>query len=180
MLGGAWCNVDSDKRKYWGQLFAVSASPLRRFLRRRVAHAWDIEDLAQETFARILRIDDRTAGTIENPQAYLFTVASNLVKERAAMLKRSSFDVDIEQVESILPAPDGSPEEVAEHEREQRRISASLERLPPRCRAVLIMQHRDGMSYREIGQRLGVSTNMVKKYVVKALMLCRNDLMDKG
>jgi RNA polymerase sigma-70 factor (ECF subfamily) len=45
---------------------------------------------------------------------------------------------------------------------------------------VLLMQHRDGMSYEEMAVQLGVSTHMVKKYVVKALALCRRDLARYG
>jgi RNA polymerase sigma-70 factor (ECF subfamily) len=35
------------------------------------------------------------------------------------------------------------------------------------------------MSYEEIAQQFGVSTHMVKKYVVTALTFCRNDLAGK-
>ena len=40
---------------------------------------------------------------------------------------------------------------------------------------MLLMQYRDDLSYREIAERLKVSTHMVKKHVVKALALCRRD-----
>jgi len=51
----------------------------------------------------------------------------------------------------------------------------NIERLPAKSRAVLLMQYRDDLSYREIAERLKVSTHMVKKHVVKALALCRRD-----
>jgi DNA-directed RNA polymerase specialized sigma24 family protein len=38
------------------------------------------------------------------------------------------------------------------------------------------MQYRDGMTYVEIGEHLGVSANMVKKYLSKALSYCRQRL----
>ncbi len=58
-------------------------------------------------------------------------------------------------------------------------LSRALNNLPPRCKAVLLMQHREGMTYKEIASRLGVSTHMVKKYVVRALKLCRDDIAGK-
>jgi RNA polymerase sigma-70 factor (ECF subfamily) len=38
------------------------------------------------------------------------------------------------------------------------------------------MQYRDGLTYQQIGEQLGVSANMVKKYLSKALGHCRQRL----
>lgn len=171
--------MEPEKRTFWERLFASNHLALHGFLRRRVAHAWDVQDLAQETYMRMLRIDDKRAESIADPRAYLFTVASNLVKEHAMLQKRRARDVDIAQVLPDLESPQGSAQDATERELRRQRVSESLDRLPPRCKAVLLMQHRDGMSYEEIAKHFGVSSHMVKKYVVRALMLCRNDLVDK-
>ena len=52
-------------------------------------------------------------------------------------------------------------------------LSHVLSELPPKCRAALVLQYWHGLSYEEIAQRLGVSTNMVKKYLSQALVHCR-------
>lgn len=169
-------DVKPEKRTFWERLFATNHFALQGFLRRRVAHVWDVQDLAQEVYLRMLRIDETKAEAIADPRAYLFTVASNLVKEHAMLRKRQASGIDITQVLPELEAPQGSAEDEAEREFRRRRVAGMLEQLPPRCRAVLLMQHRDGMSYEEIAEKFGVSTHMVKKYVVKALTLCRRDL----
>ena len=166
----------SEKRTFWEQVFTANHPALQGFLRRRVTHAWDVQDLAQEVYVRMLRIDEKGSTAIADPRAYLFTVASILVKEHAMLQKRRAAGVDIAQVLPELAAPQGSAEDETERELRRRRIAAMLDHLPPRCKAVLLMQHRDGMSYEEIAQQLGVSTHMVKKYVVRALTLCRRDL----
>ncbi len=171
--------VKSERRAFWERVFVANDSSLRGFLRRRVTGAWDVQDLAQEVYARMLRIDEKNADSIANPRAYLFTVASNLVKEHAVMRSRHRLDVGIDQVMAALASAHGSAEDMAEQELRRRRVSEALDRLPPRCKAVLLMQHRDGMTYREIASRLDVSTHMVKKYVVKALAQCRNDLAEE-
>jgi RNA polymerase sigma-70 factor (ECF subfamily) len=171
--------VKTEKRAFWERLFTSNHLALHGFLRRRVGHTWDVQDLAQETYMRMLRIDDKRAEAIADPRAYLFTVASNLVKEHAMLQKRSAQNVDIAHVVPDLESPQGSAEDAAERELQRQRLSESLDRLPPRCKAVLLMQHRDGMSYEEIAKHFGVSSHMVKKYVVRALMLCRNDLANK-
>jgi len=141
-----------------------------------VAHRWDAQDLAQEVFVRLLRVDGGEHSIIANPEAYLFTVASNLVKEHAVLQKRRGLSVDIRQMLPELESPQGTPEAEADRESRRQRLQTVLDRLPPRCKAVMLMQHRDGMSYEEIAAQLGVSNHMVKKYVVKALALCRRGL----
>lgn len=44
--------------------------------------------------------------------------------------------------------------------------------LSPKARACLIWHRRDGLTYREIGARLGISTSMVKKYLCQAMAHC--------
>ena len=52
---------------------------LFQFLNRRVQTTVDIEDLAQETYLRLLRARD--LGDVRNPQAYLLRVASHVILE---------------------------------------------------------------------------------------------------
>ncbi|HVC16209.1 MAG TPA: sigma-70 family RNA polymerase sigma factor, partial [Rhodanobacter sp.] len=96
--------------------------------------------------------------------------------EHAVLQKRRGLSVDITQMLPELESPQGTPEAEAERESRRQRLQTVLDRLPPRCKAVMLMQHRDGMSYEEIAAQLGVSNHMVKKYVVKALALCRRGL----
>ena len=55
----------------------------------------------------------------------------------------------------------------------RQRLADILGRLTPKCRAVLVMHYRDELGYREIGEKLQISSHMVKKYIVKALATCR-------
>src|ERR1700742_1484098 len=60
------------------RLFAEHGGALRAFLSRRVRKLPDAAELAQEVYLRMLRLED--SSIIENPEAYLYTVASNLAK----------------------------------------------------------------------------------------------------
>jgi DNA-directed RNA polymerase specialized sigma24 family protein len=44
----------------------------------------------------------------------------------------------------------------------------------------VVLQYWHGLSYEEIGLRLGVSTNMVKKYLSQALVHCRRRMSRLG
>ena len=73
----------------WARLLADKGPTLANYFLRRVAHRWDAQDLVQEVYLRLLRSGDAGAGAVRNPEAYLFTVAANLVKEHAQMRQRA-------------------------------------------------------------------------------------------
>jgi len=167
--------VSEAKRGFVESLFAQHRRALQAYFRRRLRSKADAADLAQEVYLRMLRLTD--PGAIRNPQAYLYTVASNLVTERAILDRRqaASLDLDdasVQQRLGQLSAPDGELEasEMLAH------LNSALEQLPHRWRIAIILQYRYGLSYAEIGDRLGVSPNMVKKYLAQAIGRCRHQM----
>ncbi len=163
--------MSSATSSWLTRLLEQRGEHLRTFLRRRTRDADEVADLAQEVYLRLLRVDP---ASIQNPEAYLFTVAANLVRERVVMQRRGASAVphDDPAVERELAV-----ESVAGHavdgERRTARLLAALAELSPKCRAAVVLQYRDGLSYEEIGARLGVSSHMVKKYLQQALVHCR-------
>jgi RNA polymerase sigma-70 factor (ECF subfamily) len=158
-----------------GQLFVDRRSRLQAFFHRRVRSSDSTSDLTQEAFTRVLRADSSQA--IANPEAYLFTVAANLVREHAMLNQRfaDASDVDDPALEAELydwPDMDSS----LDNTERQRVLLSVLDELSPKAKAAVVLQFRDGLTYREIGERLGVSSHMVKKYLSNALRHCRERL----
>ena len=154
------------------RLFAEHGLALQTFFRRRIRSKADASDLAQEVYVRMLRVSNQEA--IRNPIGYLYTVASNLVKEHAALEFRrlSSIDIDTapahERLET-LPAFDGD----LDASQRVARLRVVLQQLRPKCRAAVILRFTHELSYREIAVHLGVSPQMAKKYVAQALGHCQ-------
>src|SRR5580658_6160765 len=59
--------------------FREYSPELHRYLLRRVHHLQDADDLAQEVFARLLRVRD--AELVRKPLAYLLGIAMHVVRE---------------------------------------------------------------------------------------------------
>lgn len=165
--------MTADSSPGLAQLFEQRHDTLSRYFLKRTAHAWDAQDLAQELYLRLLRTDRAGSEAIDNPEAYLFTVASNLVKEHAVRRQRSPLTGDdVNEVIERLFTPCDAAAGV-DRELRRQRLASIIARLTPKCRAVLVMHYRDELGYKDIGERLDISTHMVKKYIVKALAACR-------
>lgn len=152
---------------------------LEAFLRRRTRTPQEISDLSQEVYLRLLRVSDIEA--VRDPEAYLFAVAHNLIKERAMLARREGISVEIsESYGEELVAETRSPEHDVDFATCGRRLMTVLDELSPKCRAAVILQYRDGLTYAQIGTALKVSRNMVKKYRSYALAHCRRRMRRWG
>jgi RNA polymerase sigma factor (sigma-70 family) len=161
------------------RLFTTHRGALRALFYRRTRDSADATDLAQEVYARMLRIKD--PGAIRDMEAYLFTVANNLAHEHATHERRRGTAVDIEDVtvaESLAELP--SFEAQIDLERQTQRLREVLRQLPPRWHAAVLLQYTHGLSHQEIADRLGVSARMVKKYLAQALGRCRRRMARLG
>ncbi len=163
------------KKGFVEKLFAEHHGALQRYIYRHIRTKSDAPDLAQEVYVRMLRIGDSNA--IRNPQLYLYTVASNLVKEHAVADRRQASRLDLDETSvqqrlGELPALDNQLDATQAAER----LRSVVERLPVKWRTAVILQYRYGLTYQEIADRLGVSSNMVKKYLAQALGRCRRDM----
>ena len=154
------------------RLFAEHGSALKAFFRRRIRSEADAPDLAQEVYLRMLRLSDQEA--IRNPVPYLYTVASNLVKEHAVLDSRRARGIEIDQA--------GSQEQLEIHQNfegdsdaEHRviRLRTVLNQLRPKCQAAVLLRFAHGLTYREVAVHLEVSPQMARKYVEQALAHCR-------
>jgi RNA polymerase sigma-70 factor (ECF subfamily) len=171
--------MTENKRTLVERLFAEHGRAVQAFLFRRVRRHPDAAELAQEVYLRMLRVSDMTA--IRNPEAYLYTVASNLAKEHARHERQdgAALDVDDPLVQEQLAE---LPAFASQLDAEQRikRLREVLQQLPRKCQAAVALQYWQGLSYEEIAQRLGVSTHMVKKYLSQALVHCRRRMARLG
>jgi RNA polymerase sigma factor (sigma-70 family) len=161
------------------RLFARHRGALQAFFFRRLRIKADAADLAQEVYLRILRVSDPDA--ILNPEAYLFAVAGNLLKENAMTDRRQATSVDIEEADRLqFLAALSDFDTPLDASRRIERLRVVLKQLPPKCRAAVVLRYQHELSYQEIADRLEVSTNMVKKYLAQALGHCRRRMASLG
>jgi RNA polymerase sigma factor (sigma-70 family) len=167
-----------DNQAFVADIEKQHGQRLRRFLASRLRRAADVQDLVQEVFLRLLRIDHHE--TIRSSEAYLFTVAFHVLHQyvlrRAAMPEGIELSALINEMES---APENDPAMQVERQQQLEELQHALHELSPKAQAVLLLHRRDGYSLEEIGAQLGVSRAMAAKYLSKALLHCRLRLREK-
>ena len=135
---------------------------LLRFLGRRVRAAVDIEDLAQETYLRLLRARD--LGEVRNPQAYLLRVAGHVLLEwRDRQLPPES----VVLLDDDLLVDHSAPEFELEASLSQKRLDQTLASVSPTMRAVLLLRLRDQYSYEAIARELEITQRQVRRYLAR-------------
>lgn len=151
-----------------GQMFQKDYRWLCAAVGRTLGCPHSAQDIASETFLRVLALPDPTA--IREPRALLTTIARRLVYEgwRRQDLERA-------YLESLALAPEPvhpSPEERALVIEALLAVDRLLNGLSAKAKAAFLYHQLDGLTYSEIGQRLGVSTSRVQQYMVEAFKRC--------
>lgn len=142
---------------------------LHRFLARRMHRPDEIEDLVQEVYVRLLKIDD--GKFVRNPRAYILQTAAHVAHDFMTKDRRAKqfVVVDSEIVDTVSENPSDLPmDQVATRLSTQEQLNKALAKLPPLHQAVLLMYAREGYSYKEIAARLGVSVDRVERYLASA------------
>jgi RNA polymerase sigma factor (sigma-70 family) len=135
---------------------------LFQFLRRRVRSSFDVQDLAQETYLRLLRTRD--LSEVRNPQAYLLQVARHVALEWFDRQPRSDSTVVLD--EDML-VDDQLPELELDARLSQQRLEKTLASLSPMMRAVVLLRLRDERSYQEIAAQLQITERQVRRYLAR-------------
>lgn len=139
---------------------------LRSYFARRVDSAAEVDDLTQETLARMLA--SSPASGMQNPIAYLFRIAANLLADRGRggnRIQRRALPLTDDDLVAIPP----DQEHARRHADLRAAYSAALDELPPRCRRAFVLRRHEEATTPEIAAELGISHRMVQKYLSQAL-----------
>lgn len=148
------------------RLFRTYHAMLVRYLTRRLGDRDWAEEVAQETFVRALRQEERAGGPFANERAWLFTVANNLVRDEArkdarrrrhlALLREREGDAVLEPEPTSL-----------ERAQEAALARQAVDALGERDRLALLMRE-EGLDYHEIAEALGLSVGSIGTTLARA------------
>ena len=138
---------------------------------RRLRNRQQAEDLAHDTFVRVL---ESKSSAVEQPRAYLHQTARNIAVDAYRREDRREA-LTLEAFDQRSPHS-GDPEHFMHAIQLADSIERALAELPLNCRKIFIWQKIEGLTQQEIAERLGLSKNMVEKYMIRTLRHLRDRL----
>jgi RNA polymerase sigma-70 factor (ECF subfamily) len=142
---------------------------LLQHIHKRLRNRADAEDTAADTFCQLLsaRVDP---DTIEQPRAYLSTIARRLIFDRH---RRRQLELAyLERLSALPEALAPSPEEQLQLLEALVAIDRALDGLPALVKAAFLYSQLDGLSYVAIAHKLDLSERTVSRYMKQALRQC--------
>jgi RNA polymerase sigma-70 factor (ECF subfamily) len=140
---------------------------LTRYLRRAWPNQDDVADLRQEVYIRVYESAARQLP--DSPRAFLLATARNLVFDRVRRERIVSIDLAQDFDPPSVLVDGVSPEQRLNARQELRRLSDAIDQLPVNCRAVIWLRRVDGLSQREVAQRLGMQEGTVASHLARGL-----------
>lgn len=169
---------DVDQSRWFSEQLQPHEADLRAFLRARFPSLHDLDDVIQESYARILRA--RAIGKASLNRAYLFVVARNVALDvlRHHQVAPMENFAEIERLAVVEDRPDAA--EAASHHQELEILAEAIATLPPRCRGIFLLRRYHDLSHKQIARKLGISENTVNAQLVIAMLRCREYLRMRG
>lgn len=160
------------------RLFSEHSYALRGFLCLRLGVFEEQDDIVQEVFSRLARMDNLASklpcGESRN-RSFIFRVANNYVRdlERRKAVRTRYVEEFRAQMPEDAEMSSVSPERQVQAEQQLGYLKNAVMTLKPKCREVFIRNRFMDKSYREVAADMGLSVKQVEKYMQQALMRVR-------
>ncbi len=153
-------------------IFRFYYEPMLDHATRILGEAAEAEEVVQDVFLKIWR--DRQKLRIQTSlQAYLYTSVYHACLN---LIRKKKQGYDYRQYLSRQTVPVFPADERLYYAETSRRVFDVLERMPERRRTIFTMSRFQGMTYRDIAQKLSLSVKTVEDNMTKALRFLRKNL----
>lgn len=160
-----------EKESWFSEHIEPHESGLRIWLEAHFRLGDYIDDVVQDAFVKVISVAE--TRIIENPKAYLYSVAKHTAI--AAIKKNLRMKtVPFEEELNLIPFEPGEHAEASlQYAEDQQLLRQAIEKLPPKCRRIFIMRRIKGMGNLEIAREMGISAHTVSAQLTIGLTKCR-------
>ncbi len=144
-------------------LYKLYYRPLCMYAMHYLGDEMMVEDIVQDCFIKFW--EKTKTEKIGHPKPYLYMMVRNASLD--ALRKMPDNQEALDAAEKLID------DELKEDSFVEARLWTAIDSLPDKCRRVFLLAKRDGKSYEEISDELGISTNTVRNQVSKALKILR-------
>lgn len=154
-------------------------SVLRACLWRYTHNSSDVDELLQETYARLLVVGGSHQHTeVKSIRAFCLTVARNVALDwlRRQQVVPLELVGDMEALDMLDES--AQIEEIVNAHQELQLLADAIATMPRRCQQTFTLRKIYGFSQKEIAARLNISENTVEQHLTKAARRCAQVLFD--
>lgn len=154
-------------------------SVLRACLWRYTRNNSDVDELLQETYARLLVAGSSPQeSNIRSVRAFCLTVARNVALDWLRRQQVVPLEL-VSDMETLDILDEGAQiEEIVNAHQELTLLANAVATMPRRCRQTFTLRKVYGFSQKEIAARLRISENTVEQHLMKAARRCAEVLFD--
>lgn len=165
----------SSKKDEFGSIYSTESDAIFRYCYFRISDREQALDLTQEAFIRLW--DAFAEGKkLDNPRAFLFTVARNLIIDYYRKKKSLSLDALAENSENKYDPPSNISEIV---NAEARYLIEKIQELDPPYRQAIYLRYVEEMMPKEIAEITGESVNTISIRITRGMEKLRKLVGDK-
>ncbi len=140
---------------------------LMRYLRYNWRNEAEVSDLRQEVYVRVYEAAKKR--TPEQPKQFVFATARNLLIDRMRQTRviplDASANFDVLDITGEAPGPD----QIVMARDELRRVQSALAQIQPRWREAIVLGRIEGLSRKQIAQRMDVSEGTAAQYLTHGI-----------
>lgn len=152
-------------------MFMAHRGRLVRLANSIVHDATRAEDIVQDAWMRLAQVAKTQA--VGKPATLIYVITRNLAIDSLRRHRREeALRGDMEAAEVTVPDDNPSAEAAAIARSELDCVMAALNTLPERQRRAIELYRFEGLTLREVGERLGISTSLAQLLIVDGLAVC--------
>lgn len=151
---------------------------LRSYLRSHFPTLRDIDDLVQETYARLVHA--RHSGRVAETRPYLFSIARHAAIDLCRRNRTIVFEPVAETADRFVVEDGPNAADTLNHDQELALLAEAIRDLPARCREVLTLRKLHGFSHKAIAEKLGISENTVSAQITLGVFRVREFFAARG
>ncbi len=176
-------NLHNDKKSDFSRVYSIYFPKLVRFAREFVLSTEDAENIIQDIFIYLWEHQE-ILGSLSNLNAFLFVLVKNrcidfIRQKKLVERKREEFEMVMDkELQLKMYALQQFDENALSADDIEVILNNAINSLPEKCREVFILSRMEGLKYREIAERLNISTKTVENQIITALRKLRVELKD--
>jgi RNA polymerase sigma-70 factor (ECF subfamily) len=170
--------VDKPEEHYFREALQYEGV-LRAYLFRYAPNPADVDELLQETYARLLGLAGNESAPIRSVRAFALTIARNVALDWIRHQRVIPVDLVADMAALDVLDERAKIDEIVSAREELELLADVVQGLPKRCRQAFTLRRVYGLAQKEIATQLGISENTVEQLLARAVRRCAEVLFER-